>query len=58
MSRVDEISDVPVGIDCALGSCRGVEAPQGWDGDDDEADLYVEEDVDLEDYEDLDDDLL
>ena len=58
MSRVDEITDAPVGLDPALGVCMGVEVPQGWDGDDDEADLYDEEDVDLEDDEDLDDDLL
>ncbi len=58
MSRVDENSDAPVGLKRALGACGGVEVPQGWDGDDDEADLYDEEDVDLEDDEDLDDDLL
>ncbi len=58
MSRVDAISDAPVGLNRALGACGGVEVPQGWDGDDDEADLYDEEDVDLEDDEDLDDDLL
>ncbi len=58
MSRVDEITDAPVGLDPALGVCMGVEVPQGWDGDDEEADLYDEEDVDLEDDEDLDDDLL
>ncbi len=58
MSRVDEITDAPVGLDPALGVCMGVEVPQGWDGDDDEADLYDEEDVDLEDDEDFDDALL
>jgi hypothetical protein len=58
MSRVDEITDAPVGLDPALGVCMGVEVPQGWDGDDDEAELYDEEDVDLEDVEDFDDDLL
>ena len=58
MSRADETSDAPVGLDPALGVCMGVEVPQGWDGDDDEADLYDEEDVDLEDDEDFDDDLL
>ncbi len=58
MPTVDEISDVPVGLERALGACGGVEVPQGWDGDDDEADLYDEEDVDLEDDEDFDDDLL
>ncbi len=57
MSRVDEITDAPVGLDPALGVCMGVEVPQGWDGEDDEADLYDEEDVDLEDVEDFDDDL-
>ncbi len=58
MSRVDEITDAPVGLDPALGVCMGVEVPQGWDGDDDEAELYDEEHVDLEDVEDFDDDLL
>ncbi len=58
MSRVDEITDAPVGLDPALGVCMGVEVPQGWDGDDDEAELYDEEDVDLEDDKDFDDDLL
>ena len=58
MSRVDEITDAPVGLDPALGVCMGVEVPQGWDGDDDEAELYDEEDVDLEDVKDFDDDLL
>ena len=58
MSTVDEISDAPVGLERAPGACGGVEVPQGWDGDDDEADLYDEEDVDLEDNEDFDDNLL
>ena len=58
MPRVDEISDAPVGLDRALRACLGVEVPQGWDGDDDEADLYDEEDVELEDDEDFDDNLL
>ncbi len=58
MSRVDEITDAPVGLDPALGVCMGVEVPQGWDGDDDEAELYDEEYVDLEDDEAFDDDLL
>ena len=58
MSRVGEISDAQVGVDRALGACSGVEVPQGWDGDDDEADLYDEQDVDLEDDEDFDADLL
>ncbi len=57
MSRVDEITDDPVDLDPALGVGMGVEVPQGWDGEDDEADLYDEEDVDLEDVEDFDDDL-
>ncbi len=58
MSRVDEISDAPLGLEHALGACGGVEVPQGWDGDDDEAELLNEEDVDLEDDADFDDDLL
>ncbi len=57
MPWVDEISDAPAGLDRALGACGGGEVPQGWDGDDDEADLFNEEDVDLEDDEDFDDDL-
>ena len=58
MSRVDEISEAPVDLDRALRACMRVEVPQGWDGDDDDTELYDEEDVDLEDDEDFDDDLL